>query len=120
MYGLVFVFVGLGLILLGWELSIRRDERRRKQIPSLAWYQFTDCHLDTETGIVTARGVLALGNVSPSELRPELRPPFEIQISANGSDIDMVVCDISTTMGSSEIVWHAQDKASYVSSHRFP
>lgn len=120
MYGFLLVCLGLGLILAAWELMLHRAERNRKKIPSLAWYQFTDCHLNTETGIVTARGVLALGNVSPSELRSDLRPPFEIQISANGSDIDMVVCDISTTMGSSAIVWHAQDKASYIGQHRFP
>lgn len=99
-----------------WDERVRHNGGR----PGPLWLQFQDCHEDPASGIVTARGTLMWGGRPDKiqELSKDWHPPFEAQISANGRDITVIVTQVEITYGSRDIVWHAQDKASFMSAHR--
>lgn len=117
---LLIVTLWVGVVALGYREIFGPAPPKKPSLHPL-WLQWGDCHEDIESGIVTASGVLRYGGRAHGleSFTKEWRPPFEGQISANGRDIDVIVCDISITVGSRDVTWRAQDKASYMSQHTF-
>lgn len=117
--GVALTLILTGLIVIGYLAVVgHMIARRRNALPRVPlWLEFEHCNQSFEDGVVTASGHIHWGGRSDKidDFAREFLPPFEITISANGRDIEMMVTRMDVTMGSRDVRWSAQDKDSYVS-----
>lgn len=100
----------LGLLIVAAVAAVRTVIRRRVPI-----WQFESCHVDQDTGIVSANGCMNVDTGAPRN------PRDPVYIEANGRRIEMTIVRVNGTYnvdGTSTIKWEAQDARTWTAQHR--